>query len=52
MKELIFQIAATIIVSSTAGLSPKYKIRMVRNSNSATACYEDTIFACFFLHKF
>ena len=39
---LIFQIPATIIISSTAGLSLKYKNQMVRNSKPAIACYEDT----------
>ena len=39
----IFQIAATNIISSTAGLSLKYNNQMVRNSNPAFACYENTI---------
>ena len=39
---LIFQIPATIIISSTAGLPLTYKNHMVCNSKPAVACYEDT----------
>ena len=40
---LIFQIAATNIISITVGLSLKYKNQMIRYSKPPTACYEDTI---------
>ena len=39
----IFQIAATNIIISTAGLSSKYNNQMVRNTKPALACYENTI---------
>ena len=39
----IFQIAATNIISSTAGLSFKYNNQIVRNSKLAIACYKNTI---------
>ena len=34
---------ATNIITSTAGLSLKYNNKMVRNSKSAIACYENTV---------
>ena len=40
---LIFQIAATIIISSTGGLFLKYKNQMVCNSNHDVGCYGDVI---------
>ena len=36
-------IAATNIISSTAGLTLKYNNQMVRNSKPAIACYEHTV---------
>ena len=39
----IYIIAASNIVSSTAGLSLKYNNQMVRNSKPAISCYENTI---------
>ena len=39
----IYMIGATNIISSTARSSLKYNNQMVRNSNPAIACYENTI---------
>ena len=39
----IYIIGATNIISSTARSSLKYNNQMVRNSNPAIACYENTI---------
>ena len=36
-------IAATNIISPTAGLSLKYNNQMVRNRKPAIACYENTV---------